>query len=138
MRGIGIFGAIQATAIPFTILVHSFGTMLGPFCPAGNTCLTPIGELGLSLREMKVITGLPILGDFYEEYVPSDDEFADIRSNSSEFVATLDALFDYHIDHAVSHSNRDVLHTQWLRREILPSMQNLYNDSSFRRPGDTA
>ena len=110
--------------------------MLGTFCPASNTCLTPVGELGLSLSEMKVITGLPVLGEFYEEYVPSEDEFADIRRDSPKFAATLDALFDDHIDQAMSRSKRDVLHTQWLCREIPPTMQGLYSDSSFRHPGD--
>lgn len=73
--------------------------MSGTFCPASNTYLTTIGELGLALSEMKAITGLPILCDFYEEYVPSEDEFSIIRREPPDFAATLDALFDHHIDH---------------------------------------
>ena len=67
--------------------------MLGSFCPISYTCLASVGELGLSLLEMKAITGLPILGDLYEEYIPFEDEFVDIRRDSPEFAATLDALF---------------------------------------------
>ena len=85
--------------------------MLGTFCPASNTCLNMVGELGFSLLEMKAITDLPILGDLYEEYIPSEDEFADMRKDSLEYAVTLDALFDYHIDQAISRSMRDVLHT---------------------------
>ena len=77
-----------------------------------------VGELGFSLLKMKAITSLPILGALYEEYIPSEDEFADMRRDSLEFLATLDALFDYHIDQVVSRSKRDVLHTHWLRGEI--------------------
>lgn len=76
--------------------------MLRAFCPASNTCLTPVGEFGLSLLEMKAIIGLPILGDLYEEYVPSEDEFVGMRRDSPEFAATLDALFNYHRPGCVS------------------------------------
>ena len=76
--------------------------MLGTFCPTDNTCLTMVWELGFSLLKMEVITSLPILGALSEEYIPSEDEFANMRRDSPEFTATLDALLDYHIDQAVS------------------------------------
>lgn len=41
---------------------------------ATNTFVAPNGELGFSLREMKEITGLPILGEIYEEYFPITSE----------------------------------------------------------------
>lgn len=71
LRGIGIFRAIQVTAVPFVTHVYSYATILGTFCLASNTCLTPMRELGVSRFERKDITGLLMLGDFYEEYIPS-------------------------------------------------------------------
>lgn len=49
---------------------------------ATNTFVAPNGELGFSLREMKEITGLPILGEIYEEYFPITSE---IELESEEF-----------------------------------------------------
>lgn len=54
------------------------------YWPATNTFITPNGELGLSLREMKETTCLPILGELYEEHVPLD---SDLKAESEEFRA---------------------------------------------------
>ena len=40
------------------------------FCPATNTFITPNSELGFSLIELRDVFGLPILEEFYEEFVP--------------------------------------------------------------------
>lgn len=45
------------------------------FHPLSNTCITPFGELGLFLLEMKVVTKLLILGTTYEEDVPMESHF---------------------------------------------------------------
>lgn len=68
---IDLYNAIKATRQGFKVHRGAFGAMLETFCPDTNTCFTPNGELGLSLWEIKDITGLPILGDLYEEYVPT-------------------------------------------------------------------
>lgn len=49
---------------------------------ANNTFVMPNDELGFSLREMKDIIGLPILGELYEEHVPLDNELQ-LKVNNS-------------------------------------------------------
>lgn len=44
------------------------------FWLASNTFVTPNGELEFYLKEKKEITGLPILGDIYEEYLSIESE----------------------------------------------------------------
>lgn len=44
------------------------------YWPATNTLVTPNGEFRFSLREMKEITGLQIIGEIYEEYFPMASE----------------------------------------------------------------
>lgn len=65
------------------------------YWPATNSFVMPNCELGFSLRDMKEITGLPILGELYEEHVPQDSELA---AESEEFWALLflmTAFFEY-------------------------------------------
>lgn len=56
------------------------------FWPATNTFVTPNGELGFSLRELKEIIGLPIVGEIYEEYFPVESEW---EAETEEFRALL-------------------------------------------------
>lgn len=49
------------------------------FWPVTNTFVTPNGELGFSLREMKEKIGLPII---YEEYSSMDSE---LEAETDEF-----------------------------------------------------
>lgn len=58
------------------------GAILESYWPATNTFVTPNDELDFSLKEMKETTGLPILGELFEQYVPLDSELA---AESKEF-----------------------------------------------------
>lgn len=44
------------------------------FWPTTHTFVTPNGELGFFLKEISEITGLPVMGDIYEEFFPMDSE----------------------------------------------------------------
>ncbi|XXG88194.1 hypothetical protein AAC387_Pa12g0438 [Persea americana] len=56
--------------------------MLESFLPQTNTFVVTIGEIGFSLKELSTITGLPILGKLYEEFVPIDSV---LEEQSEEF-----------------------------------------------------
>lgn len=49
---------------------ESYRATMELFCPSTNTFITPNLELGFSLIEMCDVFGLPILGEFYEEFIP--------------------------------------------------------------------
>ncbi|KAF8404495.1 hypothetical protein HHK36_009380 [Tetracentron sinense] len=44
------------------------------WCPETNTFITGRGEIGISLWEMELISGLSIVGEYYEEIIPNFDE----------------------------------------------------------------
>ncbi|KAL2505475.1 PMD domain-containing protein [Abeliophyllum distichum] len=46
------------------------------WCPDTNTFITTNGEIGISLWDIREITGLSIRGDYYEEVVPSLSELS--------------------------------------------------------------
>lgn len=46
--------------------------MLESFLTQNNTFIVTNGETGFPLEELNVITGLPIIGKLYEEFMPID------------------------------------------------------------------
>ncbi|XXG72995.1 hypothetical protein AAC387_Pa07g1979 [Persea americana] len=56
--------------------------MLESFLPQTNTFVVTNGEIGFSLKELSAITGLPILGKLYEEFMPIDNV---LKEQSEEF-----------------------------------------------------
>ena len=53
------------------------------WCPITNTLHTSIGEVSISLWELYRIAGLPIIGSFYDEMVPSTEELSNEATKSS-------------------------------------------------------
>ena len=56
--------------------------MLESFLPQTNTFVVTNGEIGFPLKELSAITGLPILGNLYEEFMPIDSV---LEEQSEEF-----------------------------------------------------
>ncbi|XXG82699.1 hypothetical protein AAC387_Pa10g0597 [Persea americana] len=56
--------------------------MLESFLPQTNTFVVTNGEIGFSLKELTAITGLPILGNLYEEFMPINSV---LEEQSEEF-----------------------------------------------------
>ena len=56
--------------------------MLESFLPQTNTFVVTNGEIGFSLKELSAITGLPILSNLYEEFMPIDSV---LEEQSEEF-----------------------------------------------------
>ncbi|WP_440998369.1 hypothetical protein, partial [Cysteiniphilum litorale] len=61
---------------------EAFMAMLESFLPQTNTFIVTNGEIGFSLKELSAITGLPILGKLYEEFMPIDSV---LEEQSEEF-----------------------------------------------------
>lgn len=62
------------------------------FCLTTNTFVTSNDKLRFSLREMKEITCLPIVGELYEEYVPLDNK---LEAEIEEFRALFFLVMTY-------------------------------------------
>ena len=67
--------------------------MLESFLPQTNTFVVTNGEIGFSLKELSSITGLPILGNLYEEFMPIDSV---LEEQSEEFRFLYFQLVDFY------------------------------------------
>lgn len=65
------------------------------YWPAINTFVMPNGKLGFSLREIKEITGLPILGELSKDYVSLDSEHAIESEDFWALFFLVMAFFEY-------------------------------------------
>lgn len=74
LEQIDILKAIRTTQRQIKIHGPTYKSILSLFCHASNTCFTPIGQLEVSLLDMKMVTGVSILVDVYEEYIPLDED----------------------------------------------------------------
>lgn len=65
-----------------TISSSTYQAILSMFHIVLNTCFTLVGEFELSLLEMKMVSGLPILGNVYEEYVPTESHLQSLQTEN--------------------------------------------------------
>lgn len=84
---------------------RTYQSMLGMFHTAGNTCFTPVGELGFSLFDMKMVTGLPMNGDVYEEYVSSELNLRTLLASNPIFGKMMCFLLNQYTE--LVHGKRD-------------------------------
>ena len=77
-----IFDAVRAFRQTVVFSDEAFMAMLESFLPQTNTFIVTNGEIGFSLKELSAITGLPILGKLYEEFMPIDSV---LEEQSEEF-----------------------------------------------------
>ncbi|XXG88220.1 hypothetical protein AAC387_Pa12g0460 [Persea americana] len=56
--------------------------MVESFLPQNNTFIVTNDEIGFSLKELSAITGLPIIGKLYGEFMPIDNV---LEEQSEEF-----------------------------------------------------
>ncbi|XXG53305.1 hypothetical protein AAC387_Pa03g1416 [Persea americana] len=74
LHQIGLLKAIQATQYNIDHGDGVYRAMLETFLSRSNTCVVPNGELWFALHKMVDILGLLVVGDLYEEYVPTVDD----------------------------------------------------------------
>ncbi|KAJ8648959.1 hypothetical protein MRB53_001982 [Persea americana] len=77
-----IFDAVRAFRQTLVFSDKAFMAMLESFLPQTNTFVVTNGEIGFSLKELSAITGLPILSNLYEEFMPIDGV---LEEQSEEF-----------------------------------------------------
>ncbi|XXG68387.1 hypothetical protein AAC387_Pa06g1486 [Persea americana] len=82
MREAEIFDADRAFRQTVVFSDEAFMAMLESFLPQTNTFVVTNGEIGFSSKELSAITGLPILGNLYEEFMPMDSV---LEEQSEEF-----------------------------------------------------
>ncbi|XP_038701637.1 uncharacterized protein LOC119998390 [Tripterygium wilfordii] len=72
--------AVQAATMEYHRPPSAYRALCEVWCPETSTFVTRHGEIGISLWEMRDISGLSILGDYYEEVIPSFRELTDGKS----------------------------------------------------------
>ena len=77
-----IFDAVRAFRETVTFSDEAFMATLMSFLPQTNTFVVTNGEIGFSLKELSTITGLPIFGKLYEEFMSIDSV---LEEQSEEF-----------------------------------------------------
>lgn len=65
-----------------TISSRTYQAILSMFHIVSNTCFTLVCEFELSLLEMKMVSGLPILGSVYEEYVLTESHLRSLQTEN--------------------------------------------------------
>ncbi|XP_060970444.1 uncharacterized protein LOC133037370 [Cannabis sativa] len=70
LRDAEIYGAISVSRYPFLMEPTVWRAFTELWGPLANTFHHSSGEMGISLYDLKVIGGLPILGIPYEEFIP--------------------------------------------------------------------
>lgn len=128
LESVGIFFAIWETQYLFKFSGCAYASILGTLCSASNTSFTSAIELGFAIHEMKLITGLPISGDLYEEYVRSEEELRQLKIKDwpRGFYKLLVALFDIHIHLPYKNGEKMVYHKQCLNRHPYPVLWELF------------
>ncbi|KAM1454903.1 hypothetical protein ACFXTO_004344 [Malus domestica] len=72
----GLYHAVYASLFSYDCHPSVFRAFFEHWCSATNTLHTARGEMSISLRDLHKLGGLPIQGKFYEEVVPSVEEFS--------------------------------------------------------------
>lgn len=70
----GIFGATGVSYYPYHYCVNTWRAFLELWGPLTNTLHHGNGEMSVSLQDLKLIGGLPIVGIPYEEFIPENKE----------------------------------------------------------------
>ncbi|CAH9101326.1 unnamed protein product [Cuscuta epithymum] len=69
-----IYDVVYASLFTYDRCINAVQAFCEAWCPAVNTLLTSIGELAITLWDLHVIGGLPIIGDAYDESISSASE----------------------------------------------------------------
>ncbi|CAM0954333.1 unnamed protein product, partial [Alopecurus aequalis] len=71
-----IYGAIYCSLGEYVVSDQLLRSLLERWDSNTNTFLFPTGERTVTLLDMLLMSGLPLIGDPYEEYIPSVDELS--------------------------------------------------------------
>lgn len=71
---VNILGGVVISAGTYNRNANLIRALMECWCSQTNTFLMPYGEIGISLWELHRMSGLPITGIMYEEFVPPNQE----------------------------------------------------------------
>ena len=74
LERLGLYKTVRATCYNIQMSVANFYAIFELYCPATGTFFTPVGELGMALREMWEVSALPLGSLPYEVYFPGEAE----------------------------------------------------------------
>nr|GMD05986.1 ABC transporter G family member 11 [Ipomoea batatas] len=66
-----IYDAVFASLFTYDRNVDIIEAFCEAWCPRTNTLITSSGEMSISLRDLYMLGGLPLLGDIYDERIPN-------------------------------------------------------------------
>ncbi|XXG41988.1 hypothetical protein AAC387_Pa01g2347 [Persea americana] len=95
LKEVEIFDAVGAFRQTVVFYDEAFMAMLESFLPQTNTFVVTNGETGFSLKELSAITGLPILGNLYEEFMPIESVFEEQSEEFRLLYFQLVAFYDF-------------------------------------------
>ncbi|KAL0291563.1 UNVERIFIED_CONTAM: hypothetical protein Sradi_7022400 [Sesamum radiatum] len=69
-----IHAAVHTSLFTYVCNKHVLQAFLELWCPSTNTLHTAVGEISISLWDIRGLCGLPVRGEFYDEIVPSSKD----------------------------------------------------------------
>nr|GMC69269.1 ABC transporter G family member 11 [Ipomoea batatas] len=66
-----VYDAVFASLFTYDRNVDIIQAFCEAWCPRTNTLITSSGEMSISLRDLYMLGGLPLLGDIYDERIPN-------------------------------------------------------------------
>ncbi|KAH7838536.1 hypothetical protein Vadar_027860 [Vaccinium darrowii] len=123
LKKAGVYSAIYVSQFSYTRNINVFKAFLERWSPDTNTFHASYGELGFSLWDLHRISGLPILGEFYEEYAPTNDILY-----SNKISSTCRALFGIYANNnskKLGHSTSNFVEPN---EDSFQRRQNISND----------
>ncbi|KAG5562671.1 hypothetical protein RHGRI_005404 [Rhododendron griersonianum] len=73
LKKASIHSAVYVSQFPYARNINVFKAFLERWSPDTNTFHSTYGEVGFSLWDLHRISGLPIIGELYEKYTPTND-----------------------------------------------------------------
>lgn len=104
-----IFGAVGVSRFPYHFCPNSWKAFCELWGPLTNTLHHGNGEMGISLHDLKLIGGLPILGRPYEEFVPVNSELC----SNGPYPPTITELLRIHSQLCSFHKKAFIYWDQW-------------------------
>ncbi|PIN10942.1 hypothetical protein CDL12_16458 [Handroanthus impetiginosus] len=88
-----IYAAVRASLFMYIYDKNILQALFELWCPLTNTLHTAIGELSISLWDLRGLCKLSIRGDFYDDVIPSGKELLDVDANPSSLPRSYKYLF---------------------------------------------
>lgn len=109
LKNAEIFGAVGVSRFPYHFCPNSWKAFCELWGPLTNTLHHGNGEMGISLHDLKLIGGLPILGYPYEEFVPVNSELC----SNGPYPPTVTELLRIHSQLCSFHKRAFIYWDQW-------------------------